>query len=50
MLHYVGAQITSVESVNTPLDPMAARKLLEAPKSPAPQIACDPSVPLKSHL
>ena len=49
MLHYVGERLVCVESVNAPLDHMAARKLLETGKSPAPAVACDPAVPLKSH-
>ena len=50
ILHYVGAQLVCVESVNAPLDHMAARKLLEAGKSPDAALACDASVPLKAHL
>jgi 3-phenylpropionate/trans-cinnamate dioxygenase ferredoxin reductase subunit len=48
LLHYVGDRLVSVESVNAPADHMAARKLLEAQRSPAPQDACDPARPLKS--
>ncbi len=48
LLHYVGAQLVCVESANAPLDHMAARKLLEAGKSPDPALACDSSVPLKT--
>jgi 3-phenylpropionate/trans-cinnamate dioxygenase ferredoxin reductase subunit len=50
LLHYVGDRLACVESVNAPLDHMAARKLLEAGKSPAPALACDPAVPLKQHV
>jgi 3-phenylpropionate/trans-cinnamate dioxygenase ferredoxin reductase component len=50
ILHYVGAQLVCAESVNAPLDHMAARKLLEAGRSPAPAVACDPAVALKTHL
>ena len=50
ILHYVGERLVCVESVNSPLDHMAARKLLEASKSPAPALACDAGVPLKTHL
>jgi 3-phenylpropionate/trans-cinnamate dioxygenase ferredoxin reductase subunit len=39
-----------VESVNAPLDHMAARKLLETGRNVAPEIACDSSLPLKAHL
>ena len=49
VLHYVGERLVCVESVNAPLDHMAARKLLEAGKSPAPALACDSAVPLKAH-
>jgi len=50
LLHYQGDRLACVESVNAPLDHMAARKLLEAGKSVAPEIAVDPAVPLKQHL
>ncbi len=49
-LHYVGEQLVCVESVNAPLDHMSARKLLEAGRSPAPDVACNPAVALKTHL
>ncbi len=48
ILHYVGDRLACVESVNAPLDHMAARKLLETGRSPAPAVACDPAVALKS--
>ncbi len=48
ILHYVGDRLACVESVNAPLDHMAARKLLETGKSPAPAEACDPAVALKT--
>ena len=48
ILHYVGERLACVESVNAPLDHMAARKLLETAKSPAPAVACDPAVALKT--
>jgi 3-phenylpropionate/trans-cinnamate dioxygenase ferredoxin reductase component len=50
LLHYTGDKLVCVESVNAPLDHMAARKLLESGKSPAPNTACDASVPLKNLL
>ncbi|CAN5816156.1 FAD-dependent oxidoreductase [soil metagenome] len=50
ILHYIGAQLVCVESVNAPVDHMAARKLLEAAISPEPMVACDPAVALKAHL
>ena len=49
LLHYVGDRLVCVESVSAPLDHMAARKLLETGRSPAPEAACDPAVPLKNH-
>lgn len=48
LLHYVGDQLVCVESANAPLDHMAARQLLQAGRSPAPALACDPATPLKS--
>ena len=50
ILHYVDEQLVCAESVNAPLDHMAARKLLETGRSPAPALACDATVPLKNHL
>ena len=50
LLHYVGAQLRCVESVNAPVDHMMSRKLLEAGRSPEPAVAADPAVPLKSLL
>lgn len=49
LLHYVGERLVCVESVNAPMDHIAARKLLESGKNPAPALACDPAVPLKTH-
>jgi 3-phenylpropionate/trans-cinnamate dioxygenase ferredoxin reductase subunit len=50
ILHYVGPKLVCVESVNAPVDHMAARKLLETGRSPEPTQACDPARPLKSFL
>ena len=50
VLHYVGAELRCVESVNAPMDHMMARKLLETSRSPEPARACDPAKPLKSWL
>jgi 3-phenylpropionate/trans-cinnamate dioxygenase ferredoxin reductase subunit len=50
VLHYVAGRLACVESVNAPLDHMAARKLLESGRSIAPGVACDSSVPLKAHV
>lgn len=48
LLHYVDERLVCVESVNAPVDHMAARKLLEAGLHPSPLQACDPSRALKS--
>jgi 3-phenylpropionate/trans-cinnamate dioxygenase ferredoxin reductase subunit len=48
VLHYAGGVLACVESVNAPMDHIAARKLLEAGISPAPAEACDPARALKS--
>jgi 3-phenylpropionate/trans-cinnamate dioxygenase ferredoxin reductase subunit len=50
IFHYAGGVLHCVESVNAPLDHMMARKLLEARKSPAAALVCDPAVPLKTLL
>jgi 3-phenylpropionate/trans-cinnamate dioxygenase ferredoxin reductase subunit len=50
ILHFRGEQFVCAESVNAPLDHMAARKLLEAGRSPAVALACDPATPLKAHI
>ena len=50
ILHYAADRLLCVESVNAPMDHMAARKLLEAGKSPEPALACDAGIPLKAHL
>jgi 3-phenylpropionate/trans-cinnamate dioxygenase ferredoxin reductase subunit len=48
VLHYAGGQLVCVESVNAPMDHIAARKLLESGISPDPAEACDPARALKS--
>jgi len=50
ILHYVGERLVCVESVNAPMDHVMSRKLLEADRHPAPAVACDPAVALKSLL
>ena len=50
MLHYAAGRLACVESVNAPLDHVMSRKLLDAGISPDPLVACDPKLPLKSHL
>jgi 3-phenylpropionate/trans-cinnamate dioxygenase ferredoxin reductase subunit len=50
ILHYVGERLLCVESVNAPMDHVMSRKLMEAGKHPAPAVACDPAVALKSLL
>jgi 3-phenylpropionate/trans-cinnamate dioxygenase ferredoxin reductase subunit len=48
LLHYAGARLTCVESVNAPADHIAARRLLEAGLSPDPEAACARDRPLKA--
>jgi 3-phenylpropionate/trans-cinnamate dioxygenase ferredoxin reductase component len=48
VLHYADGRLASVESVNAPMDHIAARKLLEVGISPDPAEACDPARALKS--
>ena len=50
VLHYVGERLACVESVNAPMDHLAARKLLETGRTVPPDLACDPAVPLKQRL
>ncbi|MGA0609574.1 NAD(P)/FAD-dependent oxidoreductase [Caldimonas sp. KR1-144] len=50
LLHYVDGRFVCIESVNAPADHIMGRKLLEAGRSPAPEVAADPGVPLKTHL
>ena len=49
MLHYVDDRLVCVESINAPADHLAARKLLEEGRTVAPELACDPAVPLKQR-
>jgi 3-phenylpropionate/trans-cinnamate dioxygenase ferredoxin reductase subunit len=48
VLHYAGEQLTSVESINSPADHIAARKLIAGARPAPPEQAADASVPLKS--
>jgi 3-phenylpropionate/trans-cinnamate dioxygenase ferredoxin reductase subunit len=50
ILHYLEDRLVCVESVNAPIDHMAARKLLEVGCSPSPALATDPDKALKSFL
>lgn len=50
ILHYVGERLVCVESVNAAMDHVMSRKLIEAGKHPAPAVACDPAVALKTLL
>jgi 3-phenylpropionate/trans-cinnamate dioxygenase ferredoxin reductase component len=50
ILHYADGRLACVESVNAPLDHVAARKLLETGRSPPPADACDAARPLKTWL
>jgi 3-phenylpropionate/trans-cinnamate dioxygenase ferredoxin reductase subunit len=48
VLHYAGDLLTSVESINSPADHIAARKLIASARPVPPEQAIDASVPLKS--
>ena len=50
VLHYTKERLVCVESVNNPQDHLAARKILEAGKSPAPATACNPEIALRSLI
>jgi 3-phenylpropionate/trans-cinnamate dioxygenase ferredoxin reductase subunit len=50
LLHYDGERLACVESVNAPMDHVASRKLVERGATLAPEVACDPAVPLKKHV
>lgn len=50
ILHYVNERLSCVESVNAPMDHLAARKLLEGGHNVPPSLACDPALPLKDRL
>jgi 3-phenylpropionate/trans-cinnamate dioxygenase ferredoxin reductase component len=50
LLHYDGARLACVESVNAPMDHVASRKLVERGSTLAPEVACDPAVALKKHV
>ena len=50
ILHYRGDRLVCVESVNAAMDHVMSRKLLEGGRHPAPALACDPAVALKSLL
>lgn len=47
VLHYEDRQLRAVESINSPVDQMAARRLLQNGLSPDPRTVADPAVPLK---
>lgn len=50
VLHFVEGRLVCVESINAPIDHMAARKLLEQGKNPPREQLLDPAIPLKNHL
>ncbi|MDO8384662.1 MAG: FAD-dependent oxidoreductase [Microbacterium sp.] len=49
-LYYRDGQLTSIESVNSPRDYMAARRILEAGGTIPPEAGADIEIPLKTHL
>lgn len=48
VLHFDGVQLRAIESVNSPVDQMAARRLMQAGQSPDKAMAADPAHPLKA--
>jgi 3-phenylpropionate/trans-cinnamate dioxygenase ferredoxin reductase subunit len=50
VMHFAGDRLVCVESVNAPIDHMAARKLLERERHPPRHILTDSAIPLKTHL
>lgn len=50
VLHYAKDRLVCVESVNAPMDHMAARKLLESGTNLSPEIASDSKTALKAHF
>ncbi|KCB23987.1 NAD(P)/FAD-dependent oxidoreductase [Bordetella hinzii] len=49
VMHFLDGRLVCVESINAPLDHMAARKLLELAEHPPAELLLDPSVALKTH-
>ncbi|CAB3817617.1 Rhodocoxin reductase [Achromobacter anxifer] len=49
ILHFADGHLVCVESINAPMDHLAARKLLELGLNPPREALTDPAVPLKSH-
>ena len=49
ILHFADGHLVCVESINAPMDHLAARKLLELGLNPPRDVLADPAVPLKSH-
>lgn len=49
VLHFLNGRLMCVESINAPLDHMAARKLLELADHPPAEVLLDPAVALKTH-
>jgi len=50
VLHFADGHLVCVESINAPMDHIAARKLLEQGKTPPRDQLVDPAIPLKNHL
>lgn len=50
LLHYAGERLVCVESANAAMDHMIARKLLEAGRTPPPEVAADPTRRLQDWL
>ncbi len=48
--YYAGEQLLAVDAMNAPRDYMVGKRLIEAGKSPAPDVISDPSTDLKALL
>ncbi|ANY14586.1 NAD(P)/FAD-dependent oxidoreductase [Bordetella pseudohinzii] len=49
VMHFLDGRLMCVESINAPLDHMAARKLLDLAEHPPAEVLLDPAVALKTH-
>ncbi|OZI77200.1 NAD(P)/FAD-dependent oxidoreductase [Bordetella genomosp. 12] len=49
VMHFLNGRLMCVESINAPLDHMAARKLLDLAEHPPVDVLLDPAVALKTH-
>ena len=48
--HYAGGTLVSVDAIDAPRDYMVGKRLLEAGRSPAPEVVADTGAPIKNLL